>query len=66
MPVSPPVLAGCGAGSSEVPGDFAGGRGRGPAPLVSQRVVPAAQQCPVEQAGDPTIDPVDQVMCFSG
>src|SRR5665811_55409 len=62
MPLCPPVPAGCGAGQLEVPGHLAGRGGRPPALLVGDRVVPAAQQCPVEQAGFPAVDPVDDVM----
>ena len=57
--------AGCGAGWSEVPGHFAGGRCCGPAPLVGDRVVAGAEQGAVEQAGDPSVDPVNDVVRVS-
>src|SRR5450631_4821859 len=62
VPVSPLVLAGCGAGCSEVPGDFAGGGGRGPAPLVGDGVVARAEQCGVGQGGGAAVDPVNEVV----
>src|SRR5680860_119905 len=43
-----------------MPGHLAGGRG--PPLLVDDRVVAPAQQRPVEQAGGPSVNPMDQVM----
>lgn len=48
-----------------MPGHLAGGRRRGPPPLVDDRVVAPAQERPVEQAGDAAVNPVDEVMRVS-